>query len=162
MSPTSYQTAPPRDIWFCVSALFADCSSIIPYNRGSVKVFSKKVLANFFKEKTPPALPGSARPGPDAKTAGAQRLPPDTKTAGAHTPAVCNRMFPGCFCCKDHRPRRSRRQTSTTASTTPASSTTGQAMTSQTASCCAPDTKPCHPSAKADPSRWTKFSAVGE
>ena len=39
MSPTSYQTAPPRDIYFVLSAVLADCLSIIPQGRADVKYF---------------------------------------------------------------------------------------------------------------------------
>ena len=42
MSPTSYQTAPPRDIYFVLSAALADCSSIIPHSGMDVNPFLKK------------------------------------------------------------------------------------------------------------------------
>ena len=66
MSPTSYQTAPPRDIYFVLSAVLADCSSIIPYSPGDVKRFHRFFCHSYLVNGVS-VSGGNSRPGENAR-----------------------------------------------------------------------------------------------
>ena len=95
MSPTSYQTAPPRDIYFVLSAALADCSSIIPHSGMDVNPFLKKFsgsLPGLLRFPSGPAhflfLRHTATPPATAAAMTTTGHAPARKTASCCTPCA--------------------------------------------------------------------------